>query len=78
MFRIVERRRLARFRMEQPPYSILDRGIERDMLPTCQRYGMGVMVWSPLSKGILTGTYRMGLADAGFAARGAFQETVLG
>ncbi|TIV37585.1 MAG: aldo/keto reductase, partial [Mesorhizobium sp.] len=48
---VAERRGLARFRTEQPPYSILDRGIERDTLPTCQRYGMGVLVWSPLSKG---------------------------
>jgi aryl-alcohol dehydrogenase (NADP+) len=55
-----ERRGLNRFRVEQPPYSILDRGIERDMLPTCQRYGMGVIVWSPLSKGLLTGRYRKG------------------
>jgi aryl-alcohol dehydrogenase (NADP+) len=57
---VAERRGLSRFRTEQPPYSILDRGIERDMLPTCQRYGMGVMVWSPLSKGMLTGKYRKG------------------
>lgn len=57
---VAERRGLARFRTEQPPYSILDRGIERDMLPTAQRYGMGVMVWSPLSKGLLTGRYRKG------------------
>ncbi len=55
-----ERRGLNRFRVEQPPYSILDRGIERDMLPTCQRYGMGVIVWSPLSKGMLSGRYRKG------------------
>ncbi|WP_414463639.1 aldo/keto reductase [Hyphomicrobium sp. DY-1] len=57
---VAERRGLARFRTEQPPYSILDRGIERDMLPTCRRYGMGVMVWSPLSKGLLTARYRKG------------------
>lgn len=57
---VAEKRNLARFRTEQPPYSILDRGIERDMLPTAQRYGMGVMVWSPLSKGLLTGRYRKG------------------
>ncbi|WP_414463944.1 aldo/keto reductase [Hyphomicrobium sp. DY-1] len=57
---VAERRGVARFRTEQPPYSILDRGIERDMLPTCQRYGMGVLVWSPLSKGLLTGRYRKG------------------
>ena len=57
---VAERRGLARFRTEQPPYSILDRAIERDMLPTAQRYGMGVIVWSPLSKGLLTGRYRKG------------------
>jgi aryl-alcohol dehydrogenase-like predicted oxidoreductase len=57
---VAERRGLARFRTEQPPYSIIDRGIEYDMLPTCERYGMGVLVWSPLSKGMLTGRYRKG------------------
>ena len=55
---VAERRGLARFRSEQPPYSILSRGIEREVLPVCQRYGMGVMVWSPLAKGMLTGRYR--------------------
>ena len=57
---VAERRGLARFRTEQPPYSILDRGIEREVLPVCERYGMGAMVWSPLSKGLLTGRYRKG------------------
>jgi aryl-alcohol dehydrogenase-like predicted oxidoreductase len=57
---VAERRGLARFRTEQPPYSILDRSIEYDMLPACERYGMGVLVWSPLSKGMLTGRYRKG------------------
>lgn len=55
---VAERRGLARFRTEQPPYSILNRSIEREVLPTCQRYGMGVMAWSPLAKGMLTGKYR--------------------
>lgn len=55
-----ERRGLARFRTEQPPYSMLHRSIEREVLPTCQRYGMGVMAWSPLAKGMLTGKYRKG------------------
>jgi aryl-alcohol dehydrogenase (NADP+) len=68
---VAERRGLARFRTEQPPYSILDRSIERDMLPTCERYGMGVMVWSPLSKGMLTGRYRKGqpLPEGGTRAK---------
>ena len=57
---VAERRGLARFRTEQPPYSILNRSIEREVLPTCQRYGMGVLAWSPLAKGMLTGKYRKG------------------
>jgi aryl-alcohol dehydrogenase (NADP+) len=57
---VAERRGLARFRTEQPPYSILNRSIEREVLPACQHYGMGVMAWSPLAKGMLTGKYRKG------------------
>src|ERR1700761_2110358 len=57
---VAERRGLARFRTEQPPYSILNRSIEREILPVCQTYGMGVLVWSPLAKGMLTGRYRRG------------------
>ena len=55
---VSERRGLERFRCEQPPYSIMTRGIERDVLPVAQAYGMGVIVWSPLSRGWLTGKYR--------------------
>jgi aryl-alcohol dehydrogenase-like predicted oxidoreductase len=55
---VAERRGLARFRTEQPPYSILNRSIEREVLPVCQKYGMGALVWSPLAKGMLTGRYR--------------------
>ncbi|MER5335256.1 aldo/keto reductase [Micromonospora sp. NPDC002717] len=57
---VAERRGLGRFRTEQPPYSILARGIEADVLPVCQRYGMGVLVWSPLASGFLSGRYRHG------------------
>jgi aryl-alcohol dehydrogenase-like predicted oxidoreductase len=59
-----ERRGHVRLRTEQPPYSIFVRGIERDLLPTCQRYGMGVLVWSPLNSGWLTGKYRAGQSPA--------------
>jgi aryl-alcohol dehydrogenase-like predicted oxidoreductase len=52
-----ERRALLRPRCEQSPYSILRREIERTVLPTCQRYGMGAIVWSPLEGGWLTGRY---------------------
>ena len=55
-----ERRGYERFRCEQPPYSIFARGVETSVLPTCQRYGMGVIVWSPLGGGWLTGRYRKG------------------
>src|SRR3984957_15660703 len=57
---VAERRGLARFRTEQPPYSILNRGIEAEVLPVVQRYGMGALVWSPLAKGMLTGRIRKG------------------
>ena len=48
---------------EQPPYSILVRGIEADVLPTCERYGMGVIPWSPLAGGWLSGKWRKGGDD---------------
>ncbi|GAA1268322.1 aldo/keto reductase [Planotetraspora silvatica] len=57
---VSERRRLERFRTEQPTYSILNRGIETEVLPVAQRYGMGTLVWSPLAKGMLTGRIRKG------------------
>jgi aryl-alcohol dehydrogenase-like predicted oxidoreductase len=53
-----ERRGRERFVCEQPPYSLLVRGIENDVLPTCGRYGMGVIPWSPLAGGWLSGRYR--------------------
>ncbi|MGA3214248.1 MAG: aldo/keto reductase [Acidimicrobiales bacterium] len=55
-----QRRCLERFRCEQPPYSLFARGIEAGVLPVCERYGMGVIVWSPLAGGWLTGKYRHG------------------
>ncbi|GGK79163.1 aldo/keto reductase [Mangrovihabitans endophyticus] len=57
---IAERRGLARFHTEQPAYSILNRGVEREILPTLQRYGMGTLVWGPLGQGLLTGRVRTG------------------
>ncbi|MEU8998318.1 aldo/keto reductase [Streptomyces caniferus] len=50
-----ERRGHVRFRTEQPPYSMLARGVESAVLPTAQRYGMGVLTWGPLSAGWLSG-----------------------
>jgi len=53
-----QRRGRERFVCEQPPYSILVRGVEAEVLPSCQRYGMGVIPWSPLAGGWLSGRYR--------------------
>lgn len=57
---ISQRRGLERFRSEQPHYSLLDRSIEREVLPVAQRYGMGTVIWSPLASGMLTGRVRRG------------------
>jgi aryl-alcohol dehydrogenase-like predicted oxidoreductase len=53
-----QRRNRERFVTEQPTYSILTRSIENDVLPTCRRYGMGVLSYSPLAGGWLSGRYR--------------------
>lgn len=53
---------LNRFVCEQPPYNLLDRRIERELLPMCRTYGFGVIPWSPLGGGLLTGKYRAGEA----------------
>ena len=57
---VSERRGLARVVCEQTPYSIFAREPERDVFPVTQRYGMGVLVWSPLAGGWLTGKYQRG------------------
>jgi aryl-alcohol dehydrogenase-like predicted oxidoreductase len=66
-----DRRGHGRFRTEQPPYSLLTRAIEYDVLPTCLRHGMGVMAYSPLAGGWLSGKYRKGqpVSGPGSAAR---------
>src|SRR4051812_2932544 len=58
-------RRLERFVCEQPPYSILVRGIEAEVLPVCARYGMGVIPWAPLASGWLSGRWRKGAEQPG-------------
>jgi aryl-alcohol dehydrogenase-like predicted oxidoreductase len=55
---VAERRGRERFVCEQPPYSMLVRAVEADVLPVCERYGMGVIPWSPLAGGWLSGRYR--------------------
>ncbi|MBF8189782.1 aldo/keto reductase [Nonomuraea sp. K274] len=67
---VAERRGLERFHTEQPPYSMLNRSIEREVLPVAQRFGVGTLVWGPLGQGLLTGRVRKGrqneLRRAGF------------
>ncbi|MEA2378222.1 MAG: hypothetical protein QOD13_2129, partial [Thermoleophilaceae bacterium] len=58
-----ERRGRERFVCEQPPYSLLARGIEADVLPTVLRHRMGAIVWSPLAGGWLSGKWRKGADD---------------
>ncbi len=60
---IARERGLQRFVCEQPPYSILARGIEADVLPTCLELGMGAIAWSPLAGGWLSGRWRKGAED---------------
>lgn len=55
-----DRRNHVPFHTEQPPYSMFVRGIEADVLPTAQKYGLGVLTWSPLNSGWLTGRFRRG------------------
>lgn len=54
---ISERLNLTRFVTEQPPYNLLDRRIENELLPLAQRYNMGLLPWSPLAMGMLAGRY---------------------
>ena len=56
---------LERFVVEQTPYSLLDRRVERELLPMAATYGTGIMVWSPLAGGMLTGKYRSGASAGG-------------
>jgi aryl-alcohol dehydrogenase-like predicted oxidoreductase len=66
---VAERRGRERFVCEQPPYSLLTRGIEADVLPVCQQYGIGVIPWSPLAGGWLSGRYSAGGESPGSSRR---------
>ena len=64
-----EKRGRERFMCEQPPYSMLIRSIEKDVLPVCEQYGMGVIPWSPLAGGWLSGRYSQGGESPGESRR---------
>ncbi|MBA3870041.1 MAG: aldo/keto reductase [Anaerolineae bacterium] len=60
-----ERYNLVRFISEQPPYNLLDRRIENELVPLCQKYGIAIIPWSPLAGGILAGRYNANGSAAG-------------
>jgi aryl-alcohol dehydrogenase-like predicted oxidoreductase len=64
-----ERRGRERFVCEQPPYSMLIRRVEADVLPVCEKYSIGVIPWSPLAGGWLSGRYRKGGDSPGESRR---------
>jgi aryl-alcohol dehydrogenase-like predicted oxidoreductase len=66
---VAQQRSRERFVCEQPPYSLLNRAIEAEVLPTCEKYGMGVIPWSPLAGGWLSGKYRKGGESPGSSRR---------
>ena len=57
---ISERHHLAPYVSEQPPYNLLDRRIENELVPVCQKYGLAILPWSPLAGGVLAGRYTQG------------------
>ena len=57
---VSERQNLARYVSEQPPYNLLDRRVENELVPLCQKYGMAILPWSPLAGGMLAGRYPPG------------------
>jgi aryl-alcohol dehydrogenase-like predicted oxidoreductase len=58
---------LNRFVCAQPPYNLMDRRVERELAPMCRTYGIGIMAWSPLAGGFLTGKYKRGESRPGDA-----------
>jgi aryl-alcohol dehydrogenase-like predicted oxidoreductase len=66
---VAQRRDRERFVCEQPPYSLINRGIETDVLPVCEQHGMGVIPWSPLAGGWLSGRYGKGGESPGSSRR---------
>ena len=76
---ISERYSLARFISAQPPYNLLDRRSENELVPVCQKHGLAILPWSPLAGGILAGRYAQGAVPAGSRADHAgevFQERI--
>ena len=72
---VSERHGFARYVSEQPPYNLLDRRIENELVPMCRRHGLGIITWGPMAMGVLSGRYRSAEdrpADSRAALRGGF------
>lgn len=74
---LAERFGWTRFVSEQPPYHILDRTVERELVWTCKRYGMGIIPWGPLAYGMLSGRWRKGqpIPEDSRSAKGGLSST---
>src|SRR6185295_654465 len=59
-----EHEHLARYESEQPPYNLLDRRIENELVPLALRYHLSIIPWAPLAQGVLAGRYKAGAAPA--------------
>jgi aryl-alcohol dehydrogenase-like predicted oxidoreductase len=68
---VSERHNLVRFVSEQPPYNLLDRRIENELVPLCQKYSIALLPWSPLAGGILAGRYNANGAGSGHFPEGS-------
>jgi 1-deoxyxylulose-5-phosphate synthase len=66
---ISEKMNLVRFVSEQPPYNLLDRRVENELIPLAQQYGLAILPWSPLAGGILAGRYDQGIPEGSRGAR---------
>ncbi len=71
---ISEKMNIARYISEQPPYNLLDRRIENELVPLCQKYGLAILPWSPLGGGILSGKYTQEMLDTASYPEGSRAE----
>jgi len=69
---IADKHHYAKFVCEQPPYNLLDRRVENEIVPMCKAYDLGIISWSPLAQGVLAGRYQ-DAADIPQGSRGAFK-----
>jgi aryl-alcohol dehydrogenase-like predicted oxidoreductase len=76
---IADRKGFPKFVCEQPPYNLLDRRIENEIVPMCQEYDLGIITWSPLAQGVLAGRYRTANnlpGDSRAAQKGIYAERI--